>query len=227
MASVSMSSSSQRYAMSSSSTSRAGVRESPFRETEWDRRLDNMLEDLEGSAGQSRANAGLASGGNAGFASGGFSSSAANQSSSSNFRSQMQQSSSSSSRTNNRELQVQDFGLTNGHHTGPVSHHTGQADVFLKDLEGSLKETSNYIESRRQARPGGGHSSERSQYRTYAGEGGEGFDLERHVQHMMPGGSASAAASSSYSRTQTGNATSTQQKQTQSYSSSSYKVRSS
>ena len=27
-----------------------GVRESPFRETEWDRRLDDMLEDLENSA---------------------------------------------------------------------------------------------------------------------------------------------------------------------------------
>ena len=31
-------------------TTIATVRQSPFRETEWDRRLDNMLEDLENSA---------------------------------------------------------------------------------------------------------------------------------------------------------------------------------
>ncbi len=111
------------------------------------------------------------------------------------------------------------------------------ADNMLKDLEGSLKASSNYIESHRSySGPTGSH--EYHEVRSYSSGGGGGapgisssssrhqhhggdFDLERQVQHMMPAGSV--ATTNGVPQLQSANMVSSQQKQMQ-QSYTTYKV---
>jgi hypothetical protein len=84
------------------------------------------------------------------------------------------------------------------------------ADNMLKDLEGSLKASTNYIESHR-SYSGPTGTQEYHEVRSYSSGGGAGdqphsaatvpinddFNLERQVQHMMPSSSVATNGSSS------------------------------
>ncbi len=105
---------------------------------------------------------------------------------------------------------------------------------MLKDLEGSLKASSNFLESHRTV-SGPGTRSEYHEYRSYSsggtGGGGAGnpnadFNLERQVQHMMPPGSLHTANgfSSQQQQQQQQQQMSSSSKQQSSYTS--YKVQS-
>ena len=192
-------------------TTIATVRQSPFRETEWDRRLDNMLEDLENSAA---ANSGGVSA---------TSSSSMQQHQSSNVSHQVvshstSQSSSatqlqrnlpshqqlSSSNTSGVTTAPSDTGTSHQNGYGSVLQkpesgsnlQKGSADGMLKEMDTGLKAASNFIESHRSSSsvgPGSRSTQEYHEYRSYSngGTGGHGggggeFNLERQVQHMMP-----------------------------------------
>jgi len=104
---------------------------------------------------------------------------------------------------------------------------------MLKDLEGSLKASTNYIESHR-SYTGPEGSQEYHEVRQYNSGGGvpgsrqpDDFDLERQVQHMMPPGATSSmlngsSASASSQLQSTGMVSSVQQQKQSSYTT--YKV---
>ena len=110
------------------------------------------------------------------------------------------------------------------------------ADNMLKDLEGSLKASSNYIESHR-TYSGPEGTQEYHEVRQYNSGGGGGdapgsrqlgdFDLERQVQHMMPAGASSmlnGSSTSASSQLQSTGMVSSVQQQKQSSSYTTYKV---
>jgi len=140
----------------------ARVRESPFRESEWDRRLDDMLEDLgTNTAGQ-----------------GGTQVVQTQQS----FSSSMQQRSFSTQQGTRTQVQSQQSqsqqkwvqgGRSNGLSLtkSPSSASLkDSADAALKDLEDGLLKSTNYIQESRTKDTGPGSQ----------------FDLEQQVQHMIP-----------------------------------------
>ena len=169
-------------------TALRSVRESPFRETEWDRRLDDMLEDLENSAG---------AGGRP----------AANTSSISSSRAAAVATSSSQQQSSSRvvvDAQHNGYGSVSLQKSPSGNSLLQQnTDSMLKEMDSALKASSNYIESHRSSSSVGPNSrstQEFHEYRSYSsngtggggyqanggsGSGGE-FNLERQVQHMMP-----------------------------------------
>ncbi len=195
------------------------ARASPFRETEWDRRLDSMLEDLEGAGGggggggSTKLQSYSSGGQQLGQSSMSSSSYRAQQRHQSSFSStslasqqrqqqqQQQQSSSFSSRSQFPPAPSNTNGYSVAKSQSNASLHE-KADDMLKDLEGSLKASSNYLESRRTV-TGPGSREEYHEVRSYSsGGGGRGggdtdFNLEKQVQHMMPHGDASNMMSSS------------------------------
>ncbi|XP_059088589.1 uncharacterized protein LOC131884741 [Tigriopus californicus] len=217
----------------------------PYRDSEWDRKLDNMLEDLEtsaalgtdswgtvgGSAGNAttsdnRSSAGRIGGGsNSGSGAvqpfGGAMSSSSNFSQSSSGHQSRQQAllstssskvrSYSASRAQSASSSTQrnqqgssgfdhlDTGFPLEKSTSGNSLHKS-ADNMLKDLEGSLKASTNYIESHR-SHSGPTGSEEYHEYRAYSNGGAPktDFNLERQVQHMMPSGNMGTAPNTALS----------------------------
>ena len=125
---------------------------------------------------------------------------------------------------------------TNGYALGKSASSSSlqeSADNMLKDLEGSLKASTNYIESHR-SYTGPEGSQEYHEVRQYNSGGGvpgsrqpDDFDLERQVQHMMPPGATSSmlngsSASASSQLQSTGMVSSVQQQKQSSYTT--YKV---
>ena len=189
-------------------TTIATVRQSPFRETEWDRRLDNMLEDLENSAAANSGGAYTTSSmqqhqSNISNVSHQLVSHATSQSSTS---AQQQRSASSfhqiSSASNSGDITAaSDTGTSqqNGYGSvlqksksgGSINENT---DSMLKEMDTALKASGNFIESHRSSHttgPGSRSTQEYHEYRSYTNGGTRGndggeFNLERQVQHMMP-----------------------------------------
>ena len=189
-------------------TTIATVRQSPFRETEWDRRLDNMLEDLENSAATTSN----------GVASCTSSTNMQQQMSmSSNVSHQMVSHSASQSssaiqqhRSTSSNRQISSSNDSGAAPDSSSSQHNGygsvlqksksgsqiqeNTDSLLKEMDNALKASSNFIETHRSSSTAGPNSkstSEYHEYRSYSnggsnrGGGGE-FNLEKQVQHMMP-----------------------------------------
>jgi len=188
------------------------VRQSPFRETEWDRRLDNMLEDLENSAAANSGGTCTTSSTQqqqSASVSHQMVSQSASQSSSS-FQ-QQQRSASSSNRqassSNNNNGAIEACSDTtasqqqNGYGSVLQKSKSGgslvqeNTDSLLKEMDNALKASSNFIESHRSSSTAGPNSrstTEYHEYRSYSnggtkgGNAGREFNLERQVQHMMP-----------------------------------------
>ena len=193
-------------------TTIATVRQSPFRETEWDRRLDNMLEDLENSAAANSGGTCTTSSTQqqqSASVSHQMVSQSASQSSSS-FQ-QQQRSASSSNRqassSNNNNGAIEACSDTtasqqqNGYGSVLQKSKSGgslvqeNTDSLLKEMDNALKASSNFIESHRSSSTTGPNSrstTEYHEYRSYSNGGTKGgnaggeFNLERQVQHMMP-----------------------------------------
>ena len=189
------------------------VRQSPFRETEWDRRLDNMLEDLENSAAANSGGTCTTSSTQqqqSASVSHQMVSQSASQSSSSSFQ-QQQRSASSSNRqassSNNNNGAIEACSDTtasqqqNGYGSVLQKSKSGgslvqeNTDSLLKEMDNALKASSNFIESHRSSSTAGPNSrstTEYHEYRSYSNGGTKGgnaggeFNLERQVQHMMP-----------------------------------------
>ena len=153
------------------------VRESPFRETEWDRRLDDMLEDLENSAAKQQSSSQASSTVRA-------TTTAASSSSS-------QRSQSAHSRLQQTQQQRNGYGtvLAKSPSGNSINENT---DSMLREMDSALKASSNYIESHRTSTSVGPNSrstQEYHEYRSYATNGDHqngDFNLEKQVQHMMP-----------------------------------------
>ena len=188
------------------------VRQSPSRETEWDRRLDNMLEDLENSAAANSGGTCTTSSTQqqqSASVSHQMVSQSASQSSSS-FQ-QQQRSASSSNRqassSNNNNGAIEACSDTtasqqqNGYGSVLQKSKSGgslvqeNTDSLLKEMDNALKASSNFIESHRSSSTAGPNSrstTEYHEYRSYSNGGTKGgnaggeFNLERQVQHMMP-----------------------------------------
>merc|ERR1712130_591281 len=149
------------------------VRDSPFRESEWDRRLDDMLEDL-GTGGSSQGSKTVTQTQQ-------FSSSSTQQMSYSSQQGTRTQSASQQSQSVHRSVsgpgqqpqhqhfqqqqqqrsQQGNFALTRGPSGADLAEGT------LRDLEDGLEKSTRYIQD--------SHI-----------EGGGGFNLEQQVQHMIP-----------------------------------------
>ena len=192
-------------------TTIATVRQSPFRETEWDRRLDNMLEDLENSAAANSGGTCTTSSTQqqqSASVSHQMVSQSASQSSSS-FQQQQRSASSSnrqaSSSNNNGAIEAcSDTTASqqqNGYGSVLQKSKSGgslvqeNTDSLLKEMDNALKASSNFIESHRSSSTAGPNSrstTEYHEYRSYSNGGTKGgnaggeFNLERQVQHMMP-----------------------------------------
>ena len=195
-------------------TTIATVRQSPFRETEWDRRLDNMLEDLENSAA---ANSGGASCTTSSMQQHQSSSSAnvshqmvSHSASQSSSATQQQRSASShrqatsSSNNNNTSGAIAAASDSTSQQNGygsvlqkskSVSSVQENTDSMLKEMDNALKASSNFIESHRSSSSVGPNSrstTEYHEYKSYSNGGTRGgnpggeFNLEKQVQHMMP-----------------------------------------
>ena len=160
--------------------SQRAVRESPFRETEWDRRLDDMLEDLENSAASKVSQ---------------NSASRATRTDTHQVQVHQQQ------RSNSAHQQQQSGEAVLSQHNGYGSviqrSKSGNslhenADSMLKEMDNALKASSNFIESHQSSSSVGPNSrstQEFHEYRSYSSGGGNDggdFNLERQVQHMMP-----------------------------------------
>ena len=218
------------------------ARASPFRESEWDRKLDGLLEDLEGSAGGGGGGGGEAS--SKQLQSYSHQSSGSHQISSSttaaasssyraqqssysatSLASQMRGEQQQQQQSSSFSARQQDGGISNGFSVAKSPSSSAMHDSMLKDLEGSLKASSNYLESHRTV-SGPGTTSEYHEYRSYSrGDGGAArdggdFNLEKQVQHMMPPGSLTEK--NGYHSSSGNMVSSVQQKQ----SYSSYKVQS-
>ena len=149
------------------------VRDSPFRESEWDRRLDDMLEDL-GTGGSSQGSRTVTQTQQ-------FSSSSTQQMSYSSQQGTRTQSASQQSQSVHRSVsgagqqpqqqhfqqqqqqrsQQGNFALTRGPSGADLAEGT------LRDLEDGLEKSTRYIQDSHR-------------------EGGGGFNLEQQVQHMIP-----------------------------------------
>ena len=174
------------------------VRQSPFRETEWDRRLDNMLEDLENSAAAN-------SGGGRGTASSSSSmqqhQSMSNvshqlvaQSTSQSSSTQQQQRSASTSAYSHQASSAGDSRISSGEATTAAALSTQQngygsvlqksksgsslahenTDHMLKEMDTALKASTNYIESHRSSQsvgPSSRSAQEYHEYRSYTNGG--------------------------------------------------------
>jgi len=151
------------------------VRDSPFRESEWDRRLDDMLEDLgTGGSGGSQGSRTVTQTQQ-------FSSSSTQQTSYSSQQGTRTQSASQQSQAVHRSVsgpgqqpqqqhfqqqqqqrsQQGNFALTRGPSGADLAEGT------LRDLEDGLEKSTRYIQDSHR-------------------EGGGGFNLEQQVQHMIP-----------------------------------------
>merc|ERR1712156_333410 len=120
----------------------AKTRASPFRESEWDRRLDGLLQDLENSTQISES----------------------------------RQVSYSRVQHHNHSITKSkstcSLGTAASTQNTSISHGNVTTDNMLKDLDVALRASRNYIEST---------NEEKMRSNT-----GEGFNLERQVEHMMP-----------------------------------------
>merc|ERR1712223_1389913 len=117
----------------------AKTRASPFRESEWERRLDGLLQDLENSTQISES----------------------------------RQVSYSRVQHHNHQITKARSSCSLGtSSTQNTSHGNVTTDNMLKDLDVALRASRNYIEST---------NDEKMRSNT-----GEGFNLERQVEHMMP-----------------------------------------
>lgn len=159
------------------------VRDSPFKESEWDRRLDDMLEDLGGTGTVQTMNQGS----NMSSMTQQFSSSSSQQVSySSSSQQQVKMQSSSSSRqqamvTNNGRTAANNFSMAK---SASAVSLKDSADGVLKDLENGLKQSTNYIqESHRQFT---GPDGSQEWHEVKRGGDPNVFDLEQQVQHMIP-----------------------------------------
>ena len=181
------------------------VRDSPFRESEWDRRLDDMLEDLgTGGSGGSQGSRTVTQTQQ-------FSSSSTQQTSYSSQQGTRTQSASQQSQAVHRSVsgpgqqpqqqhfqqqqqqrsQQGNFALTRGPSGADLAEGT------LRDLEDGLEKSTRYIQDSHR-------------------EGGSGFNLEQQVQHMIP--------QSMQQRQQTSSSSSVQQQKTQQQTSYSQNV---
>lgn len=159
------------------------VRDSPFKESEWDRRLDDMLEDLGGTGTVQTTNQGS----NMSSMTQQFSSSSSQQvsySSSSQQQTKMQSSSSSRQQamvTNNGRTAANNFSMAK---SASAVSLKDSADGVLKDLENGLKQSTNYIQESHKQFTGPDGSQEWHEVK----RGGDPnvFDLEQQVQHMIP-----------------------------------------
>jgi len=161
------------------------VRDSPFKESEWDRRLDDMLEDLGGTGTgtvQNMNNSNMSS------TTQQFSSSSSSQqvSYSSSSQQQVKMQSSSSSRqqamvTNNGRTAANNFSMAK---SASAVSLKDSADGVLKDLENGLKQSTNFIQESHKQYAGPEGSQEWHEVK----RGGDPnvFDLEQQVQHMIP-----------------------------------------
>ena len=147
-------------------TSARTMRNSPFRESEWDRRLDHLLQDLETSVGQR------------------------SQSSerSTTHKVQIEVQPQEEAVINDNTAGYASV-ITRSKSASSIDKEAGpETGNMLKDLDTALKASTNYIESHRStALPNGGHS-EYHEYRstTTSGgtprtAGGDDFNLERQV----------------------------------------------
>jgi len=151
------------------------VRDSPFRESEWDRRLDDMLEDLGTGGGSSQQGSRTVTQTQQ------FSSSSTQQMNYSSQQGTRTQSASQQSQSVHRSVsgggqppqqqhfqqqqqqrsQQGNFALTRGPSGADLAEGT------LRDLEDGLEKSTRYIQDSHR-------------------EGGGGFNLEQQVQHMIP-----------------------------------------
>jgi len=161
------------------------VRDSPFKESEWDRRLDDMLEDLGGTGTgtvQNMNNSNMSS------TTQQFSSSSSSQqvSYSSSSQQQVKMQSSSSSRqqamvTNNGRTAANNFSMAK---SASAVSLKDSADGVLKDLENGLKQSTNFIQESHKQYAGPEGSQEWHEVKR--GADPNVFDLEQQVQHMIP-----------------------------------------
>ena len=191
-------------------TSARTMRNSPFRESEWDRRLDHLLQDLENSTSSASAQALAAKTAAASTVHHQQSSAvvqAAYTASSNKSQSQQlqvqqqekqqsvaQQRSVSTDRDNSRQAELsQQSGyaqLSKSRSSNSLGQGAVVADNMLKDLDQALKASTNYIESHRTVQLPNG-TQEIHEYRSTsssgtprnvaAGAGGGDFNLERQV----------------------------------------------
>ena len=150
------------HAIHSSSTE---VTTSPFRQTEWDCRLDHLLQDLETSVGQR---------------------SQSSERSSTTHKVQIEVEPTADNNNTAGYASV----ITRSKSASSIDKEAGpETGNMLKDLDTALKASTNYIESHRStALPNGGHQ-EYHEYRSTttsgtprtAAAGGDDFNLERQV----------------------------------------------
>ena len=139
---------------------------SPFRESEWDRRLDHLLQDLENSTTHAAS---------------------VSQSHVHNKEVHVSARSASSDRSTSNHLDHRGYGsvLAKSKSTSSLGP---SADTMLKDLDAALKASTNYIESHRTVQLPNGHQ-EFHEYRSSSTSGGlprasaasNDFNLERQV----------------------------------------------
>lgn len=168
-------------------TSVTRVRESPFRESDWDRRLDNMLEDLETGAVPEKTVSSMSTTKTQQF----FSSQTQSTSSFSNQQGTRSQSVSQSQ--SQQRAMVSNNGGGGGRGAAPAGNgfqlaKSDSAKDVLKDLESGILKSTNYIESHKKY-TGPEGSQEFHEYKS--NQDPDTFNLERQVQHMIPSGSLS------------------------------------
>jgi hypothetical protein len=149
-------------------TARSGVRNSPFRESEWDRRLDHLLQDLENST----TSTGLVQSTQVQI----------HQQASTHHRSV------STDRQHDQGGGYASVGLAKSKSTSSIGHGGVATDNMLKDLDTALKASSNYIESHRTVQMPNG-SQEYHEIRSSSTSGTprnaiNDFNLERQVQQI-------------------------------------------
>ena len=186
-------------------TSARTMRNSPFRESEWDRRLDHLLQDLENSTSSASAGQDALAAAETAAAS-----STVHQQSSAVVQAAYTSTAASSSNNKSQQLQVAQQGrcVSTDRAASELSQQSGYAqlsksrssnslgqgavvaDNMLKDLDQALKASTNYIESHRTVQLPNG-TQEIHEYRSTsssgtprnvaAGAGGGDFNLERQV----------------------------------------------
>ena len=198
------------------------VRQSPFPETEWDERLDSMLQDLQSSAQHSQAHYHQLH-------------QQQQQLQQQSYHHHQQQQSVSYSSSKQQQVQQQQqqqqqfpqqYPLVKSQSEGSLHESAG---AMLKDLDSALKASTNYIETHRTVRGPEG-TREYHEVRSYSSGGDRraepgDFNLERQVQHMMPLNAPSPSLDRHYSALQSANMVSSVQQQ-KSTSYTTYKVQS-
>ena len=199
------------------------MRQSPFQETEWDTRLDNMLQDLQsGSQVQQQQQ---------------HQSRYQIQQQQVYHQQQQQQSVSySGSRHQLHHVEQQQQVQQHQQHSYPLAKSQSEGSLhestgaMLKDLDNALRASSNYIETHSTVRGPEG-TREYHEVRSYSSGGDQrapdsgDYNLERQVQHMIPLSAPSPALDRHYSSLQSANmVSSVQQQKSSSYTT--YKVQS-